>query len=45
MAGIPAAHIALFGGGLVVAIGILVGIQICQKRSGKGRNEDDDDDI
>ena len=45
VAGIPAAHIALFGGGLVIAIGILVGIQICQKRSGKGRNEDDDDDI
>ena len=45
VAGIPAAHIALFGGGLVVAIGILVGIQICQKRSGKGRNENDDDDI
>ena len=45
VAGIPVAHIALFGGGLVVAIGILVGIQICQKCSGKGRNEDDDDDI
>ena len=45
LAGIPVVHIALFGGGLVVAIGILVGIQICQKRSGEGRNEDDDDDI
>ena len=45
VAGIPIAHIALFGGGLIVAIGALVGIQIYQKRSGNTNADDEDDDI
>lgn len=45
VAGIPVMHIALFGGGLVVAIGALVGIHFYQKRSGKSTDSDDDDDL
>lgn len=46
VAGIPIAHIALFGGGLIVAIGALVGINFYQKRSGKSnKTEEDDDEI
>ena len=46
VAGIPIAHIALFGGGLIVAIGALVGINFYQKRSGKSnKSEEDDDEI
>lgn len=44
VAGIPIAHIALFGGGLVVAIGALVGIQFYQKRRESSRPSDDDDE-
>lgn len=44
VAGIPIAHIALFGGGLVVAIGALVGIQLYQKRRENSRPDDDDDE-
>ena len=44
VAGIPVMHMALFGGGLVVAIGALVGIHFYQKRSGSGRESDDDDE-
>ena len=44
VAGIPVTHIALFGGGLIVAIGALVGINFYQKRSGNSNNSDDDDD-
>lgn len=46
VAGIPVMHIALFGGGLIVAIGALVGINFYQKRSGKSnKTEEDDDEI
>ena len=46
IAGIPVKHIAIFGGGLVLAIGALVGINIYQKRNGKNAGaEEDDDDI
>ena len=46
IAGIPVKHIAIFGGGLVLAIGALVGINIYQKRNGKtAGSEEDDDDI
>ena len=46
VAGIPVTHIALFGGGLIVAIGALVGINFYQKRSGKSnKSEEDDDEI
>jgi len=46
VAGIPVMHIALFGGGLIVAIGALVGINFYQKRSGKSnKSEEDDDEI
>ena len=46
IAGIPVKHIAIFGGGLVLAIGVLVGINIYQKRNGKtAGSEEDDDDI
>lgn len=44
VAGIPIAHIALFGGGLVVAIGSLVGIQFYQKRRESSQPTDDDDE-
>lgn len=44
VAGIPVTHIALFGGGLIVAIGALVGINFYQKRNGKSTGSDDDDD-
>jgi len=43
VAGIPIAHIALFGGGLVVAVGALVGIQFYQKKRENNRPEDDDE--
>lgn len=46
LAGIPVTHIALFGGGLIVAIGALVGINFYQKRSGKnGDSEEEDEEI
>lgn len=46
VAGIPVMHIALFGCGLIVAIGALVGINFYQKRSGKSnKSEEDDDEI
>ena len=43
VAGIPIAHIALFGGGLVVAVGALVGIQFYQKKREINRPVDDDE--
>lgn len=42
VAGIPIKHIALFGGGLILAIGALVALHFCQKRS---RISDEDNDI
>ena len=42
--GIPVKHLFLFGGGLVLAIGALVGINFYQKRSGKSNNSEEDDD-
>ena len=44
IAGIPVKHIAIFGGGLVLAIGALAGINIYQKRNGKTAGSDEDDD-
>ena len=44
IAGIPVKHIAIFGGGLVLAIGTLVGINIYQKRSVKSAGSEEDDD-
>ena len=44
LAGIPVTHIALFGGGLIVAIGALVGIHFYQKRSGNSAGSEEDDD-
>ena len=44
VAGIPVAHLALFGGGLVVAVGALVGIHIFQKRRAGNDSEDDEND-
>ena len=44
VAGIPVTHMALFGGGLIVTIGALVGIHFYQKRSGKSNHSDEDDD-
>ena len=42
VAGIPITHIALFGGGLVIAVGTLVGIHFYQKK--RQSNDSDDDD-
>lgn len=45
VAGIPIAHLALFGGGLVVAVGGLVGIHFYQKkRQSSASDEDDEND-
>ena len=42
VAGMPMAHIVMFGGGLIVAICTLVGIQFHQKRHGRIADTDDD---
>ena len=42
--GIPVMHMALFGGGLIVSIGALVGIHFYQKRSGNSAGSEEDDD-
>lgn len=44
IAGIPVAHLALFGGGLIIAVGILIGIQFTQKRREASVVYDDDDE-
>ena len=44
LGGIPVKHLVLFGGGLILAIGALVGINFYQKRSGKSDGSEDDDD-
>lgn len=44
LGGIPVKHLVLFGSGLIVAIGALVGINFYQKRSGKSNNSEEDDD-
>ena len=43
--GIPTAHIVMFGGGLVVAIGALVGINIFQKRRAAQSGSDENDEF
>lgn len=43
VSGIPIAHLALFGGGLIVAVAALVGIHIFQKRREGSCAEDDDE--
>ena len=43
IAGIPIAHIALFGGGLVIAVGGLIGIHFYQKKRESNRTDDDDE--
>lgn len=45
VAGIPVKHNVLFAGGLILAVGALVGIHFYQKRSGNSNNSDDDDDV
>ena len=42
--GIPITHIALFGGGLVIAIGTLVGIHFYQKKRESNNADDDEND-
>ena len=44
IAGIPISHIIMFGGGLVVAVGALVGINYFQKRRANASNEYDEND-
>ena len=44
LGGIPVKHLVLFGGGLILAIGALVGINFYQKRSGKSVGSEADDD-
>ena len=43
IAGIPIAHIALFGGGLVIAVGGLIGIHFYQKKRESNRTDEDDE--
>ena len=44
IAGIPISHIIMFGGGLLVAVGALVGINYFQKRRANASNEYDEND-
>lgn len=44
VAGIPISHIIMFGGGLLVAVGALIGINYFQKRREHTGNEDDEND-
>ena len=44
VAGIPVSHIIMFGGGLLVAIGALIGINYFQKRRANASNEYDEND-
>ena len=43
VAGIPVAHLALFGGGLLIAIGGLIGIHFYQKKRQSSASDDDDE--
>ena len=43
--GIPTAHIVMFGGGLVVAIGALIGISYFQKRRAAQSGSDENDEF
>ena len=43
VAGIPVTNIVLFGGGLVLAVGALVGINLVQKRRAQSSNNADDE--
>ena len=46
-AGIPVSHIIMFGGGLLVAVGALIGINYFQKRRAQssGHTDDENDEI
>ena len=44
IAGIPISHIIMFGGGLLVAVGALIGINYFQKRRANASNEYDEND-
>ena len=44
VAGIPISHIIMFGGGLLVAVGALIGINYFQKRRASASNEYDEND-
>ena len=44
VAGIPVSHIIMFGGGLLVAVGALIGINYFQKRRANASNEYDEND-
>ena len=44
LGGIPIKHLVLFGGGLILAIGALVGINFYQKLSGKSAGSEEDYD-
>lgn len=44
IAGIPIAHLALFGGGLIIAVGALAVLQFSQKRHESRTVYDDDDE-
>ena len=43
--GIPTAHIVMFGGGLVVAVGALIGISYFQKRRAAQSGSDENDEF
>ena len=44
VAGIPVTHIVLFGGGLLIAVGALIGINFVQKRRTQSNSDTDEND-
>mgnify|MGYP004526787341 CR=1 FL=1 len=44
VSGVPISHILLFGGGMVIAVGVLVAMHVVKKRREDDTTYDDDDD-
>ena len=44
VSGVPISHILLFGGGIVIAVGVLVAMHVVKKRREDDTTYDDDDD-
>ena len=44
VSGVPISHILLFGGGMIIAIGVLIGMHVVKKRREDDTSYDDDDE-